>query len=261
MGQLKGLEKVTEFLRLAFASGNIEGEKPISALLVAPVSNGKTTAIKQFRNNKSILITTDTTAYGILEKYGSNLKSRELRHIVIPDLLNALVRRKSTVETFLLFINASSEDGIFPSKTFAYDVKDFIEPFGWILCVTKEAYERKKKFLESVGFLSRFFIINYQYNLATLQEILNNIINERNIEIPSVKVGLHKKKKKILGNKEIFEKLNVYAKLLSSEKDGSILRVQKKLQVLAKSNAYLRGDNKVTMEDLKKVEELLEVFK
>jgi hypothetical protein len=259
--KLEGLEKITEFLRIALNSGFVDGEKPMSVLIVAPVSNGKTTVVKQFISNKNIVMTTDTTAYGMLEKYSKQLKNREIRHIIIPDLLNAVSRKKTTVDTFLLFINASSEDGIFPSKTFAYEVTDFIDPFGWVLCVTKEAYEYRKKFFKSVGFLSRFFILNYKYDISTINRILENIITEESLNIPSIKLQQRKKAKKIKGNSEVFRKLNVYAKLMSDEEDGSILRMQRKLQVFCKACAYTRGGDTVTNEDLKKVEELLELIK
>lgn len=258
---LRGLEKVTEFLKLVLVSGNIDGVRPLSVILSAPVSNGKTTSVKQFITNSNILMTTDTTAYGILEKYGEKLKNREIRHIVIPDLLNALARRKTTVETFLLFINASSEDGIFPSNTFAYEVKDFIEPFGWVLCITDEAFKRKQKFLESIGFVSRFFIIKYKYDRETLNQILQNIITETRIQIPDIKLKSYKNKKKIKGNVEIFNKLTLYAKFLCSSNDGAILRMQRNLQTLAKASAYLRGDDKVTEADLKKIESLVDILK
>ena len=142
--KLNGLEKITEFIKIVVSSGYISGEKPLSMVLIAPVSSGKTTAIKQFKDNSHILITTDTTAYGVLSKYQDKLRSGELRHIIIPDMLNCMSRKNTTVETFLLFINASSEDGIFPSKTYNIEVNEYIQPFGWVLCLTEEAFHRKR---------------------------------------------------------------------------------------------------------------------
>jgi len=126
MTRLKGLEKITEFLKVVFASGNID-EKPLSLILVAPVSSGKTTTIKQFQGNKSILITTDSTAWGILSKYQNKLVSNELKHIIIPDLHSALARRKTTADQLILFINNTSEDGLFPSMTYGMTINEFIK--------------------------------------------------------------------------------------------------------------------------------------
>jgi len=256
---LKGLEKITEFLKIIFASGNTD-DKPLSCILVAPVSSGKTTAIKQFKNNHKIKIETDSTAYGMLKEHKNELEKGEISHFVIPDLLNSLARRKSTADQLILFINASSEDGLFPSHTYGMDVNRFIEPFGWVLCLTKDGYNRKKKFLKEIGFISRFFVIEYSYSLEQIQEILKDVISESHLKTPEIIIKQRKNKQKIEGNEEIFEKLIPYSKLLCRESDSEIIRMQKKLQSFLKASAYLRNDKKVNEEDLKKLEELIDLI-
>ncbi len=258
--KLRGLENITEFLKVVFASGFID-DKPLSCLLVAPVSSGKTTTIKQFKDNKNIVITTDSTAYGILKEYINPLKSREIRHFVIPDLLNALSRRKTTADMLILFINSTSEDGLFPSYTYGIQLNEYIEPFGWVLCLTSEAYKRKYKFLKDIGFISRFFVIEYKYSTEQINEILNDIVNEFSIKIPVEKIAGRKKAKTIKGNPEIFKELIPFSQLLCKDSDSEIIRMQKKLQVFLKSCAYLRGDNEVKQEDLTKLKELITLIK
>lgn len=257
---LKGLEKITEFLKIIFASGNID-DKPLSCLLIAPVSSGKTTAIKQFQNNKKLRIETDSTAYGILKEHKNELELGEISHFVIPDLLNALARRKSTAEQLILFINASSEDGLFPSHTYGMDINKFIAPFGWVLCLTTTGYEKKKRFLKEIGFVSRFFVLEYRYSLEQIQEILKNVIAESHLKMPEILIKSRKGKQKIDGDEEIFNKLIPYSKLLCRESDSEIIRMQKKLQTFLKANAFLRNDTKVNEEDLKKLEELIDLIK
>lgn len=257
---LRGLEKITEFTRIVIASGYLLNEKPLSMVLKAPVSSGKTTAIKQFRNNSNILITTDTTAYGVLSKYQDKLRSGDLTHIIIPDLLNALVRKKSTVETFLLFINASSEDGIFASKNFSVEVNTYIPPFGWILCLTEDAYKRKRNMLQGIGFESRFLIVSHKYNSEMIQNILQDIIKETTFCIPNIKIKHYKIKKAILGNEKIFGELELYSKLLCKSDGPEMLRMQRKLQTFLKASALLRGDKRVNEKDLEKLKEVIEVL-
>jgi len=260
---LRGLEKITEFLKIIFESGNIDDkiDKPLSVILIAPVSSGKTTAIKQFKNNKNILITTDSTAYGILKKYENSLKNSEIKHIIIPDLHSALARKKTTAEQLILFINNSSEDGIFPSQTYGMSINNYIKPFGWILCLTTEGFKRKFKFLKEIGFISRFFVIEYKYDLSQIQLIIENIINEKDIEIPDIKINSMKTRKKIRGNPKVFRELIVYSKILCKEGDSEILRMQKKLQTFLKANASLNKRKQVTNEDLNKLKELIDLIK
>lgn len=262
-GKLIGLEKITEFMKIVFASGYVENEKPISTIMQAPYGSGKTTTVKQFRGNGNIKILTDVTAYGILSKYQNELRTRTITHIIMPDLLNALSRRKTTVETLLLFINASSEDGIFPSETYNIKVNEYIPPFGWILCITDDAYERKKRFLHEVGLENRFFIVHHKYSVETVNKILSEIINEDQYTIPDLKLKPYRKKKFIKGNKAIFEELVAYSKLLCKDprNEAEVLRIQRLLQAFLKSSALLRGDNQVRKDDLDKFKDLIELLR
>jgi len=257
--KLKNLEKITEILKIVFASGNID-DKPLSIMLIAPVGSGKTTAIKQFKNNKNILITTDSTAWGILKKYKKELKNGEIRHIIIPDLHTSLARRKTTADQLILFINNSSEDGLFPSKTYGIEIENFIEPFGWVLCLTTDGFKRKYKFFKEIGFINRFLIVEYEYSLNEINSILNEIIEETTLKIPEIKIRTKKRKIKIEGDKEIFKELIPYSKLLSRGNDSEILRTQRKLQIFLKANAYLNNRKKVTKEDLEKLKELIDLI-
>ena len=257
---LNGLEKITEFIKIVLASGYLKNEKPLSLILIAPISSGKTTAINQFQKNPNVTISTDTTAWGILNKYQNKLKSGELRHIIIPDLLSVLARRETSVQTFLLFVNASCEDGIFPSKTYAIEVNEFIQPFGWILCLTEDAYKKKSANLKGMGFESRFLKVSYKYSLETIQRILKGIIEEEKFVIPEIKITNYKTKKLIKGNSKIFQELLVFSKLLCNNGDSEILRMQRKLQTFLKASAFLRKDNHVTTKDLDKLKDLIDMI-
>lgn len=257
---LRGLEKITEFIRVVIASGYLLKEKPLSMVLKAPVSSGKTTAIKQFRNNPNILITTDSTAYGILSKYQDKLRNGEITHIIIPDLLNMLVRKKSTVDTFLLFINSTSEDGLFPSKNFSIEVNSPIPPFGWVLCITEEAYKRKRENLKGMGFESRFLVVSHSYDMEMIKKIMEGIVQETVFVIPDIKLKHYKIKKEIQGNAKIFSELEIYSRLLCKTEGPEVLRMQRKLQTFLKASALLRGDNKVNEKDLQRLKEVISVL-
>ncbi len=255
--KLRGLESISRLLKLVFLSAYIIGEKPLSCLLVAPVSSGKTISIKQFKNNENLLISTDSTAFGLLKNHQTALKERKIRHIIIPDLLNAMARKKQTQDQLILFINSSSEDGIFPSATYGLQIPDFIPPFGWVMCLTNNGYKRKERFLKEIGFISRFCVLKYKYSLEQVQAILQDIVDEINVEIPDIRIKTSKRGKKIQGNPKIFKELTVFSKVLCRESDSEILRMQKKLQTLAKASALERGDNRVKQIDFDIIKEFM----
>ena len=61
----------------------------------------------------------DVTAYGIEWDYLPRVESREIRHIIIPDLLKALSRKESTVRTFVTLLNGLIEEGVSSVSTYA----------------------------------------------------------------------------------------------------------------------------------------------
>lgn len=256
--EMIGLEDVTEFLEVIFNSGNIRNEKPLSTYIIAPVSNGKTTSTKQFYGNSQVKVITDATAYGILKKYENDLREKKIRHFVIPDLLNCLARRKTSVDTFILFVNSSSEDGLSESSTYAYELKSPIDAFGWVMCVTEEAYKKKKNQLDSIGQSSRFFMVHYKYSLETISKIIDKIVRDEKFAVPHK--TLKKKQRTIKGNIEIFEKAKTYARLLCNT-EAEAIRVQRNLQTFLKSCAFIRNSDKVQEEDLKKLERLIYLIK
>lgn len=262
--KLKELERITEFLQICLNSASIKDEKPIPVMLVSPVSNGKTTAVKQFKNNKNVLITTDSTAYGILKNYEKQLQNAEISYIIVPDLLTMLAKKKVTADSFILFVNNSSEDGIFPSKSYGIEIKDYIEPFGWIICITEEAYQRKLKFLDNIGFTSRFLILKHRYTKEQIEVILKRIIAEETKlnHIPNVKIIQSKRKVEIAGNAEIFEKALVYSKLLTkTDNPAEILRIQRLIQTFLKASALTDNRREVSQADLTRLEKLIDLIK
>lgn len=261
--KLYGLDKVTEVIKIIIASGYIKNEKPLSLIITAPISNGKTTSIKQFKEVKGVLVLTDLTMYGVLKNYQEKLRNNEIRHIIIPDFLNVFSHRNTTINALLTFINTTSEDGVFPIKSFALDIHEYIAPFGWILCLTKEAYHKKEKYLKSIGFENRFLKLEYNYSFEVINKILDLIIAEDKFIIPTAKMKLIKGKKEVKGNPQIFRELVLISNLIlkNPENKGELLRQQRKLQTFLKSCALLRNDNQVRKEDLDKLKNLIELIK
>lgn len=258
--ELFGLEKVTEFLKIIFNSGKLKGVKPLSVIMTAPVSNGKTTSVLQFTNNPAVKILGDCTAYGVLKAFTKELETQEVRHIIIPDLLNVLVRRKSTVEQLIMFINASSEEGLSPSSTYGIEIRHKIPPFGWVLCVTREGYKKKKSFFDTVGFSSRFLRIDYNYDMATINKIVDNIINEKDVDIPDIKLK-NKGFKRIHSNIKLFKDLHFITRFLCPDNKAERIRLQRNFQTFLKAAAYTRGSDKVEEADLNKLKDLVELIK
>ena len=105
------LERIQKLIELALYSAYVEGEKPVSLLITAPVEAGKTELLLQFARNKGVLVITDATAYGIMRDYGQDIVNHKIRHLVLPDLIKPMSRSKDTVHSLITFFNSLLEEG------------------------------------------------------------------------------------------------------------------------------------------------------
>jgi len=61
------LDPIERILQIILASGKVKGEKPLSAIIVAPVEAGKTSIIRRVcLKAEPALYLTDATAFGII---------------------------------------------------------------------------------------------------------------------------------------------------------------------------------------------------
>jgi hypothetical protein len=59
------VQPILKILRCVLASGKLKGERPLSAIFIAPVESGKTTIINRYcLKSKNVFYTTDATACG-----------------------------------------------------------------------------------------------------------------------------------------------------------------------------------------------------
>ena len=106
-------------VELVLKSGYIKNADPLSLIISAPVGSGKTEIISQYRNCQGVLYISEATAYGIKSQYLEDIKSGNIRHIIIGDLLTPLSKQKKTRDDFIAFFNSLIEEGIISVHTYA----------------------------------------------------------------------------------------------------------------------------------------------
>lgn len=67
-----------------FISPHIKNEKPLSLLIVAKPESGKSSAMKQYRENKGIAYLTDCTAYGLTRDVLPKIVTGEIKNYYDP---------------------------------------------------------------------------------------------------------------------------------------------------------------------------------
>lgn len=258
-----GLEFIEEILKLTLYSAYIaDEEQPISLLLCANAEAGKSEQVKKSVQLDHVLIYSDVTAYGILQNYGDAIMKRNIRHILIPDLITPMSKRWETASSFISFLNMLIAEGIIEIRTYAFS-KKFQQPVkcGMIACITpSELHDKRHKWL-GMGFMSRVLPVSWDYTDKQQLEILKYIAM-RNYQLEklwSFKFPIDDIKVKLpydLAMRMIDISLN-YCK--DSARDSQKLygfRYQKHLQRLMIASAIADGRDIVNQDDFDKTVQL-----
>ena len=109
-----GVDEILDILKITVYSGALKSEKPLSTSLISSVGGGKTTMAKKAASattvrkatvgkgktqrvvdvrkiDGSVLYTTTCTPYALYTRYGQELKSGQIKHIIVPDFLSILM--------------------------------------------------------------------------------------------------------------------------------------------------------------------------
>ncbi len=261
-----GVDKIIELLGLVVTSGYIKGEQPVSALVTAPVEAGKTDMAVKLRGSKGCIILTDATAYGIMTDYGQQITRREIRHLIMPDLVKAMSRDRDTVHTLITFFNALLEEGIYRTATYAEHLQHNTPvKCGLIASIAKGVLLDGRHRWSQVGFISRMLPISYDYGAVTQSEIHKSIARRdyrsdkpTSLQLPEddIEVKLPLKQADDL----LVLSSGLTGVLSTSNKNAQRIygfRLQKHIQRLAMASAIKEGRDKVSQSDVDKIKSLI----
>jgi hypothetical protein len=252
--ELVHMEQLRKVVECTLISPYIRNEKLTSLLIVAKPESGKTSILKQYGLNKGIVYMTDCTAYGIQRDLLPKLVSGEIRTFMIPDLLTPLAKAYKTRESFIAFLNNLIEEGVAKITTYAM-VWDKEAKANVITAVTDQAIEDGRHEWAKLGFLSRFIVFSYSYDISTVAKILSSY-STHGTKLSTVNFSPPKKDVDIELSEEIAEKLNPIAVKIGEQFQIYGLRAKINLRSLIKCLAYRNNRRIVTEQDF---DELLEL--
>jgi len=251
MIKMESLEKMIE---CALISPYIKGEKPLSLLIIAKPESGKTSMMKSYRQNKGIVYVTDCTAYGLTRDILPKMVSGEIKTIMIPDFLTPLSKSHKTRQSFIAFLNNLIEEGIAKVTTYAMvwnrDVKANV-----ITAVTDQALRDGRHEWAKMGFLSRFMVFSYSYNISTIIQIFNTY-SQHGLEMSNAKLKLPKRQLSIKLPDEIADKLNPIAMKIGEQCELYGIRAKINLRTLLKCLAHRNKSSEVTDREFQEFLEL-----
>lgn len=240
---------IEELLKLCILSSYIDGERPVSAMLLSSIEAGKTEILKQFDNVPGVLWANDLTAYGIIANHLENIQNGKVRTMICPDFITPISRSKDTVSTLLAFLNGLIEDGIVSSFTYATNVKlaEAVR-INMLTAIPANILNDHRHRWVHTGFLSRVLPVSFSYSQATTLEIREAIGSEHAQPVPvtqsllvpheNIKVELTP----LIGASFAYIVPELLSKMLSDEDEKPYgFRLQHQLQTLCKAHALYEG--------------------
>lgn len=256
------LEPLEKIIRLCIQSAYVTSvEHPVSLFILANAEHGKTIALQKSVNqlikSKNIFYSNNITAKYIEKNLMPKIKSGEIRHIVIPDLLNAIERGKNTRKLFVNFIKSLIEEGIFHlADSFNEFSSDTPVKCGMITAITKANMKESWREWKNIGFVSRFIPFSYSYTMPKMMELIDSIFfkKTKQIQVKNLLRDIITHDIEILDDKSLdYSHLKTLALLFGKQTEGIGIRMGKNLMSLVYANAMLEHRKKVKQSDINEI--------
>lgn len=242
-----GLETVIELVTAVLWSGQVEGERPLSMILVAPPGTGKTSVL-EFVECETSHFLSDLTSREIKTAVNGNPL---LTHLMLGDFLSLFGHAKGTVKLSINLVSRMTGDSIRQKPWTGEEIAP--RRLGFISAIPPEDLNKReiKPHIRGGGFASRFLFANFSYSQATIERIHKFIREGRyrnKITIPvEIKPGSFLVNVPI----KIAQEIDLLARRIKNDPVG--FRAHHHLRTLACSIARSNKRNVVTQNDYEKL--------
>lgn len=172
-------DKIGELIKYALLTGYVDGDVPLSIMLISPPEHAKTSIISSVSCPDTIR-TLDFSPKTFVSTIIPKIKNDRVHHVIIPDFIKITSHKESTVIGVVTYLNAALEEGLTSSMFFGQEF-NLIEPlkFGLISSITPEFFQKMFRHWNDIGFITRFLPISYKYSNETVVQIHNAVANSK----------------------------------------------------------------------------------
>jgi hypothetical protein len=251
---LIGLMPVIEIIKTIIYTGQVKGERPASAIIVAPIGSGKTSVMEKIQCEQAEFTGdfTSRDASRILKKDG-------LTHVMIGDFLSVLGHKAATVA---LTVNVLSKLTGEKLLTDPFTGLPFTRPLsiGIISGIPPDKLTDKKlrSLLFGSGFASRFLIIKYQYTPDTKRAIHKWIESDAYTKTAPFIFEVERGAYEVHIPPDIAEKISLLSDKVRNDELGA--RAHRHLRALVKARARMDGRRDVESKDYDFVRDVSDFF-
>jgi hypothetical protein len=267
---LIGVQPLKKIIKLTLQTGWIKKEPgfdyPVNLLIIAKPESGKTQAVTY--KIPGTYTTTNITQAVMVSKIFPMIENNGLKYMIIPDILNAIEKDRTTAKGFINMTKSLIEEGISNLDTFNLRTTRTYDPpikCGMITATTTESYngyynpltQRTEGGLKHqwkrIGLLSRFVPFSYSYGIEKIKEIFLHIEKQEPIKSVDDSPPIKRTKKAIYGDSVLFSQLEIISMKTGDSIGCYGVRLQRSLQDLVRANAMINGRDTLTQEDINEI--------
>jgi len=261
------VEPMQDMIKLTLQTAYIKNtETPTNLLLIAKPESAKTKAMEQFKI-EGTFTTNNITQAVVLSKILPMIENQGLKHLIIPDFLNAIEKDYTTRKGFLNLMKTLIEEGVTSLDTFNMRTNKVYKPpikVGLITGITTDSFYGHYDTSEqrwrggvryewkAMGLLSRFISFSYDYELSKIHRVYKFIEREEQLD-KTLKQSIKRRMIDVKGNPELFSQFEILSYQIGQDVGGYGFRVLRNLQTLAKANAVLNDRTEVAQDDIDRI--------
>lgn len=161
-----GLEQVIDLVTAVLWSGQVEGERPLSLILVAPPGSGKTSVLELVECETAKFFS-DFTSREVKSALGENAS---LTHLMLGDFLSLFGHSKGTVKLSINLVSRLTGDTIRQKPWTGEEIKP--KKMGLITAIPPDDLNKReiRSHVRSGGFASRFIMAKYNYSQEAIEK-------------------------------------------------------------------------------------------
>jgi hypothetical protein len=239
---------MTEVLHLCILTGCVRDARPVSLLLISGPGTGKTELIERFLPNAFLSYQSDITWRGLIPILKQAKRGR-VSHLVCTEFQKVFMRKQSTADNMIGTLIQAMEEGV--GNVSVHSLQQFDGArIGLLGAITHGTLDKKRLYLEEMGFLSRAFLVPWEPTEDEIRNVMDRIRHgdESDLEPVLVPMELREGNGKRLSVKDIPLTVGkAIEDFVWSRYKADGLRPLKRFRALAVASAMRRGESTVTL--------------
>lgn len=249
-----GLEAVIELVTAILWSGQLDGERPLSMILIAPPGTGKT-SILEFMQCDTSFFFSDFTSREMKNAIGGN---PALTHLMLGDFLSLFGHAKGTVKLSINLLSRVTGDTIRQKPWSGEEIPP--RRMGFISAIPPEDLDKReiRSHVRSGGFASRFIFAKFNYSHETIERIHKFIREGKYRHTKPTVVEIKTGASVIEVPLKIANEIDILSRRIKNDPVG--IRAHHHLRTLACAITRMNKRNTVTQKDYDKLVEFSAFF-